>query len=202
MSMAKNRQDFWANLGPRYSSKNKYIAIPRREHVARIIKETGVKSVLELGCNDGANLKRVEDYVAATGLDINPIALKSARSYCPKATFIQGSIYDLSQFKDDQFDLVFTCGVLIHIPSDLIAGIIKEQSRIASKLIFNIEHHGEKDSVYYTDGGVPHRFVTNYIKAYELAGLKAKVDSTVIVGNNSGDSELIYKDDGTLLPTK
>lgn len=74
-----------------------------------------IKKVCEIGCNVGNNLELFynEGY-DITGIDFNQKALDIAKSKMPNANFILADITS-DDFKLDNYDLIFTRGVLIHI---------------------------------------------------------------------------------------
>ena len=78
-------------------------------------------SFLEVGCNAGNQLLLLQQmgWANLSGLELQPYALEIARSRLPHASLKMGSALTLP-YPDSSFDVVFTCGVLIHIaPTDL-----------------------------------------------------------------------------------
>jgi SAM-dependent methyltransferase len=185
MDIAEDREKFWEDVGEKFYKKNLTIAKYRTPFIANIVKRNNIKSVLELGCNSGRNLKAIYEQcpdVKVVGVDICEEAIKYAQEVDNnKAEFIIGSLYDLSDFEDDSFDLVFTSSVLFHIPSDKAPGIIAEQKRIARGFIFNIECHGSDGKVIVKREGTPHQWSTDYIKIYKNLGLKPKIEDMLKV---------------------
>jgi len=185
MDISKDREMFWKNVGEKFYEKNTRVAKFRTPFIAKIIEDNGIVSVLELGCNSGRNLMAIHKRcpnVEITGFDICEDAVKHAQEVEKNpAKFIIGSLYDLSQFDDNSFDLVFTSSVLFHIPSDKVAGIIAEQKRIAKKFIFNIERHGTVEQPVVYRGETPHQWVTNYKKIYRDIKLIPKIDDMAVL---------------------
>ncbi len=181
MDIAKNREGFWKDeVRAYFYENNPRTGTYRKRFIADIVKQNNITSVLELGCSSGGNLMTIHKScpdVKITGFDICEDAIKHAKEVEGNpAEFVIGSLYDLSGFDDNSFDLVFTSSVLFHIPTDKVKGIIAEQMRIAKRFIFNIERHGKKESVFIERQGIPHQWVTNYIKIYQELGLKPKTD--------------------------
>jgi SAM-dependent methyltransferase len=102
-------------------------------------------SVLEIGCNAGANLNRLRQlgYKSLTGVEINPLAIEELNRVFPllarTATIEQGRLEGvLPQFATGSFEMVFAMGVLHHIhPSS--RQVFGEMTRIARRFICVIE---------------------------------------------------------------
>jgi ubiquinone/menaquinone biosynthesis C-methylase UbiE len=94
-----------------------------------------VRRVLEIGCNRGHNLVAFSEIlgpeVELVGVEPNFSALCLARQSTDQAGFLAGTLYDL-RFKRGYFDLVFTCGVLIHVPDEKLPGALLEIHRVTS----------------------------------------------------------------------
>ena len=77
--------------------------------------------ILEVGCNVGNQLLVLQEmgFTNLYGIEIQSYALELARSRVPDVKFTQASVLAIP-YPDQNFDLVFTCGVLIHIaPTDV-----------------------------------------------------------------------------------
>jgi SAM-dependent methyltransferase len=127
----------------------------RRKWYVDFILETKPKSVLEIGCFGGYNLRlinEIDSSIKLTGFDINEKALNYAKSKLPTLTTVHGSIYELNKhFNENEFDVIFTSGCLIHIPNgenNIIINNIRDNiMNIAKKYVFHFEHNG-KDTVF------------------------------------------------------
>lgn len=100
------------------------------------------KTVLEGGCNVGNNLSKFPTSVNITGIDLNEKAIEIAKSKFSTFNFKVSSLQEIP-FPDSSFDIVFTRGVLIHIPKEDMAQVVKELHRVSKKWIFNLEYFGE-----------------------------------------------------------
>jgi SAM-dependent methyltransferase len=113
--------------------------------VAQFIYHTsialGAETICEVGCNVGNNLAHFPKTARITGIDSNDTALAIARTRYPYHDIKSGDITKLP-FPDDTFDLVFTRGVLIHMPQDTLKQSMMELLRITKKWIFNLEYYG------------------------------------------------------------
>jgi ubiquinone/menaquinone biosynthesis C-methylase UbiE len=183
-----DREKFWAEQEEYHKNNTKGL----QRTISGVIKtarDNNIKSVLELGCNSGGNLLRItEEFpdVRCVGIDICENAIRWGKEVENNpAELIVGSIYDLSQFKDNEFDLVFTRGVLMHINHAQTPKICKEAVRIAKKCIMHMERHAEEPIVTSKSNGIPHGFSHNFKKIYKNISkdIRAKVrDIKKIVG--------------------
>ncbi|MCA9813404.1 MAG: class I SAM-dependent methyltransferase [Nitrosarchaeum sp.] len=102
----------------------------------------GAKKICEAGCNVGNNLSSFTQDYDVCGIDMNEQALASAQNRYPEFRFKQENLKKIS-FADDSFDVVFTRGVLIHIPDEDLDDVLSELLRISKKWVFNLEYFGE-----------------------------------------------------------
>lgn len=112
-------------------------------------------SILEMGCSCGINLRILKElgFKNLTGIDISQIACQDAKKNHPDLNIVSGSILEMP-FDDNQFDVVFTMGVLIHQPPTTSLPIVmKEAVRCSKNNILgfedyatnfeNVPYHGE-----------------------------------------------------------
>jgi len=140
------QEKWWASAGgDAYSKRNinhptRYTERELFFNLFESLKEKNL-SILEVGCNCGINLGILKDlgFTNLSGIDLNKTALEESRSRLPEATFIEGSALELP-YKDQEFDLVFTSGVLIHMePPDNLHQVLNEIYRCSSKYILGLE---------------------------------------------------------------
>ena len=198
MSIAKSREEFWADIHPKYYKSNTKQAPSRKNALADMVHANDVESVLELGCNSGGNLlymSRRNSRLQLAGIDVCKSAIMHGkRREKNPADLRVGSIYDLSKFPDNSFDLVFTCTVLIHIPTEKVQAILKEMVRISKKFVLHIEDNHEEEGVYWYREGVPQRWKTNYVSLYEGLGHEARItpmDDLIAAPARGGADHLI-----------
>lgn len=111
-------------------------------HALRLTNRPG--SVLELGSNIGMNLMALRQLLPAAGLsavEINKNAADQLRSTLPEVTVHNTSIFDFSPPQGDQWELVFTKGVLIHIAPELIPAAYETLYRLSSRCILIAEYY-------------------------------------------------------------
>lgn len=148
-----HRVSFWHNL-----LINPYLFNFRSER----------KTILELGAGVGANLAAIDIFYSyesgATkllGLEPNKIA-RDILSKRGNVDVVEHSCADI-KLADNSVDLVFTCGVLIHIPPEEISKVIDEIYRVTKKYIIIceyfapdeelLEYRGEDNMLWRRDYG-------------------------------------------------
>jgi len=98
------------------------------------------ENILEVGANIGLNLDVISGFLNARliGLEPNPVA----RSQIAFES-IDGTA-DLIPLEDNAVEMVFTCGVLIHVPPDNLKKACDEIYRVSSRYIVCIEYFSDK----------------------------------------------------------
>jgi pseudaminic acid biosynthesis-associated methylase len=109
----------------------------------------GVQRVLEVGCNRGLNLITLAHVLGPesdiVGLEPNQHAVETARQASSSYAVLKGDAYDIP-FQAGWFDLVFTVGVLIHIPDDGLRRAMEEIGRVSRHYILAAEYFSEQDT--------------------------------------------------------
>ena len=108
-------------------------------------------SILEIGCNIGRNLAYLQarGYHNLYGVEPSPRAVNQMAFHFPKLkfTFYVSSIEScIDQFRDEQFDVVFTMAVLMHIHPDS-EYVFEQIARITKNILITVEHestHSER----------------------------------------------------------
>lgn len=95
--------------------------------------------ILEVGCNIGVQLWMLHDmgFKHLVGIDVQPIK-KASSCWAFKLAPAQAI-----PFKDKYFDLVFTSGLLIHIPPHELPRVMEEIYRVTNQYIFGFEYYAE-----------------------------------------------------------
>tara|TARA_B110000495_G_C23003037_1_gene592162 strand:- start:1276 stop:1920 length:645 start_codon:yes stop_codon:yes gene_type:complete len=107
--------------------------------------------ILELGCNVGNNLSILKslEFKNLHGIDINSKSIDIAKSRYSDIHFHNSSI-ESCEFPAQNFDLVFTAGVLIHINPNTLPDIIKKILSLSKQYVFGFESFSESTSkVFY-----------------------------------------------------
>ncbi len=163
----------WTGLfGNQYTKRNsvnKKIINDCEKVFLKIFKKTQLenfKNILEVGCNQGRNLRALKNISNAELFAIEPN--ESSRKLIVKKKVLKKEnlknafVVDLP-FSDNFFDLVFTSVVLIHIPENQIIKAMSEINRVSKKFILCIEYfnpttttikyRGKKDLLFKRDYG-------------------------------------------------
>ncbi len=155
----------WAGeFGDSYTKRNADWNIDNRFAFWKDILPYRCKSVLEVGANVGRNLTAIEsirqmEFYATEPNDVAREQLKLGRN----PDNITADFATRISFPDGVADLVFTCGVLIHIPFCDIAQSMAEIHRCARKWIVCAEYfapseemvpyRGQNDALWRRDYG-------------------------------------------------
>jgi pseudaminic acid biosynthesis-associated methylase len=124
-----------------------------------------VRSILECGCNIGRNAATLRELLPRAELnliEVNAEAYRTAVQRINPTLSFNGTI-QASSFPEGRFDLVFTCGVLIHIHPDDLEACLKKMFGYSRRYIlmgeyFNrtpvsIPYHGAADKLFKRDFG-------------------------------------------------
>ena len=104
-----------------------------------------VVSILEVGCNIGNKLAILNSlgYGNLTGVEPQQYAINRGEKLYPFIAYQQGTIFELP-FLDNQFDLVFTSDVLIHISPKYLTKALKEIVRVSRRFVLGFEFYSDK----------------------------------------------------------
>jgi SAM-dependent methyltransferase len=141
--------------------------------LARDVLGPAGESFLELGCGAGRNLialHEVDEDLHLAGIDLNKAAVAHARRFLPSADVGTGSLYDVSGRPEASVDVVFTSGVLMHVPHDRVTGVVLEMHRIARRAVVHFELHGPSHDFDF------HRYPRDYAELYSSLGLAAQYE--------------------------
>lgn len=122
------------------------IGITRTKLNERLLSDSKVNNVLEVGCNIGTQLLILNrmGYKNLYGIEINSYAINMSKEITKgKGIYIiKGSAFDVP-FKEACFDLVFTSGTLIHISPKDINKALDEIYRCSRKYICGVEYFSD-----------------------------------------------------------
>lgn len=119
-------------------------------------------SILELGCGTGAGLRAMQrcfSYPKLTGIEINRDAIEKAPNY---ARLIRASILDWEP--DDEWQLVYTRGVLIHIHPDDLPKAYATMVKASSRYVLTCEYFAPQRRM------IPYRGINDRLWAADYAG--------------------------------
>lgn len=169
---ATAQQEWWAGAGgDAYTERNRVNWRARVPFWHRVIEFTGARSVYEFGCNAGWNLSAIRRYspdVRCHGHDINVHAAERARA---AGLDVSNSTFGIDRL-EDTYDLVFTAGVLIHIPPADLESFMRGVMRLSAQYVLAIEYEAptEEEIEYRGEGGL--LWKRPYGELYEKLGLR------------------------------
>jgi pseudaminic acid biosynthesis-associated methylase len=167
---ATSLEELWAgDFGAAYIDRNRALDERRAAFWTDLITGSGIRSVLEIGCGQGANLKPLAGLLDAHdvwGVDVNEDALALARLHAPGINVVASRARRLP-FRDDLADLAFTVGVLIHQPETTLPIVMAEIVRCSGRFVLwaeyhaatteEIPYHGRDGALYRRDYGAIYR---------------------------------------------
>lgn len=125
------------------------------------------RSILECGCNVGLNLRALRSLTDAELFAIEPNSAareRVLRDGVLDAEHLVGATTTSLPHADASIDLVFTCGVLIHVPPEDLAASMKEVHRVARKYVLAIEYFSPRPE------SVPYRGSTELLWKRDFGG--------------------------------
>jgi pseudaminic acid biosynthesis-associated methylase len=162
---ATHQEQFWEGaFGDAYTERNAITPQQRAPFFQQILtRAPGIQSVCELGANRGHNLlalRSLNPLLETTGVELNESACAQMAEH-PGINVVHAAIQDFSP--EAIFDLVYTCGVLIHLnPQDLPA-VYQKMVRLSRRYIlvneyFNpspveITYRGHSETLFKRDFG-------------------------------------------------
>lgn len=140
----------------------------QHDWMLRKVKEIKPKTILEVGCGFGRNIKfLIENGIDAskiTGCDISPKMIKKAKDYVSnnKVILIVSDAKRLP-FDNKLFDLVIIHGLFMHIKPEDVRKAISEALRVTKIALIS----AEQNYLPLDEGSRRYTFVHNYRKLYE-----------------------------------
>jgi len=140
-------EKLWAgDFGSAYLGRNIDAAAGRAPYWDTMMTMYPAQRVLEVGCTQGDNLVHIARHVRPQdiwGVDINVEVLEALRHHVPGVNGTHGVARELP-FRDGWFDLVFTVGLLIHQPDDVLPLVMSEIVRTSRRWILSGEYHADE----------------------------------------------------------
>lgn len=146
MTYKTEQENFWAgDFGNEYIERNQGEKLINANVVlfGQILRAApGVRSIVELGCNIGLNLRalnRINSGFELCGYEINATAAQKAREQ-GVAQILEGTILDPLP-ADVQYDISFTKGVLIHINPTELHKVYENLYKLSKRYIVVCEYY-------------------------------------------------------------
>ncbi|WP_165176962.1 pseudaminic acid biosynthesis-associated methylase [Desulfovibrio sp. ZJ369] len=170
MRKLSEQEQFWASeFGDEYISRNSLEALigPDIAMWSDILKNCSQlpETAFEMGCNIGANLyalKCIIPNIKISGVEINTKAAALAKKNTG-ASIYNCSILDFGQ-DSNFFDLVFSCGVMIHINPEQLPAIYQKLYQLSQRYILINEYYNPSPVA------IPYRNHQNKLFKRDFAG--------------------------------
>lgn len=142
--MPTAQETFWSgDFGNQYIERNRFdytSRIPYWRDMLALMDP--LEYVCEVGCNIGSNLKALRDVAPETtmirGIDVNQAAIDEVQMQGFMARVLPA--VEVGNSYPESFDLIFTAGVLIHIPEDQIGAVMDQIIRASRRYVLAIEY--------------------------------------------------------------
>ena len=117
---------------------------PEVSFIIDFIQKLEPKKVMEIGCNYGRELKKLEGLAQLYGVDSNEKMVEFAKQYV-KGKFLKADVCELP-YGNSTMDLVYTDGLLSHLPPEKVYEAVKEIVRVSKKYVLFVEYCGTRQS--------------------------------------------------------
>jgi spore coat polysaccharide biosynthesis protein SpsF len=143
--------DLWTGkFGNEYTARNRTLGVGARQTVWEALIPRGCRSVLEVGANVGANLEAIANFSDCEIYACEPNDMARAEllqlDLAPEQ-HIRADYADKLSFPNETAEVVFTCGVLIHIAPDKLIASMKEIYRVSSDYIICGEYFAPSEEM-------------------------------------------------------
>ena len=181
---------FWAgNFGNEYLQRNRVNWQDRVPFWQSAVEYCAPATALEVGCNAGWNLRAIQEVdssIELFGVDVNAAAVEEARQQGfevqhTSAVTIAG-LYDAGSI-----DLVFTCGVLIHVAPEDLDPIMRAIVATSGRYVLAVEYAADEEEEIEYRGHAGKLWKRPFGKLYEQLGLKL-----LSVGEAGGFDDCVY----------
>ena len=146
MNYETEQEAFWAGeFGDEYTERNntEQLILSKQIAFAKILSHTNsINSVLEIGANRGLNLRALKNILpnlTMEAIEINASAAAECAKI-PDTTVVRDSIYNYP-IKDNNFDLAFSFGVLIHIAPEKLPDVYDLLYKCSKRYVLVAEYY-------------------------------------------------------------
>ena len=183
-------EEFWAGkFGNEYLERNQVNWQERAPFWQSAVEYCAPATALEVGCNRGHNLQAIQSVdssIELYGVDVNATAVEEARQQgfevqCTSAVTIAGL------FDPGSIDLVFTCGVLIHVAPEDLDSVMRAIVATSGRYVLAVEYAADQEEEVEYRGHADKLWKRPFGKLYEQMGLKL-----LSVGEAGGFDECVY----------
>jgi pseudaminic acid biosynthesis-associated methylase len=168
--------EFWAGeFGDEYTKRNDAVGPRRSDFWDKFFVKFGseIASALEIGCNRGHNLSALQNrgIKTACGIDVNDSAIEYARTMGLVVDKCEATkLLDYAML--NSFDLVFTAGVLIHIPPNDLMHVMEEIASVSRCYVLAVEYEDTRETDVNYRGSLGRLWRRPYGHIYTRLGLR------------------------------
>lgn len=186
-----NEQEaFWrSSFGDDYTERCRPDWMKRRGFWELILEKTSVRSVLEVGCNRGANLialRDVDPTLKLRGVDVNTAAFTEATALAFDVREVAAR--DVGRLWPERFGLTFTAGVLIHVaPADLEAAM-RSIIAASNQYVLAVEYAADVETEIEYRGNAERLWKRPFGALYMGLGLKLVDEGGLAKGDGFDDT--------------
>lgn len=159
------KEDWQGQFGDEYTERNTPDVSVRYTFFNKVLRILPVWDITEVGCNKGVNLfalRALFPQAKLYGTEVNAKILKKGVGPFPV----------FEHLKDvPQTNLVFTCGVLIHVPSKELKEMMENIIKASSRYILAVEYFAPEETEVEYRGKKDMLWKRNYGKLYQDLGL-------------------------------
>ena len=147
MSLKDEQAKIWADRGANIDAIRDYwhnaAHIKRCKWLgSKVIFDDDLESIFEVGIMGGRNIDVLKGVlrnqkIKFGGIDVGEVSVQHAKEHIPEGHFYQQSVYDMDV--SEQYDLVFSMGVFIHIPPDGVDLAIQKCIQKAKRFVIHVE---------------------------------------------------------------
>jgi len=168
-------EQFWAGeFGSEYHKRNRPEWQQRVPFWESAMQFTSAHSVLEVGCGPGWNLLAIQAIARDAemyGIEINPGAVEEARQQGLDVR--QGTAVSIAGLYDQgSIDMVFTAGVLIHVPPDELETVMRAIAMVSAQYVLAIEYAADTEQMIDYRGNADRLWKRPYGQLYQDMGLR------------------------------
>ena len=178
--MTYNPEKYWHERGANYIAPGEESEKPEVENLEIILRDLlspvdleGL-GILEVGSGYGRIYNELLPIINNKRYDKEAISftmcdfVESMRYKCLRNTDILPDYWDGNElpYNDNEFDLVISFSVLLHVPPENIEQVLKEHARVCNKYLFIATYFGGLDRL------AEHCFEHNYKNLFEKLNLK------------------------------
>ena len=182
--------DTWrGDFGQAYTDRNQIDWHSRLPGFREVLSGLTLPRVVEVGCNRGHNLIALAELLGESseivGIEPNRYARELARQASPKFGVLEGNGSELP-FRDGYADLVFTAGVLIHVPPAVLPGVLREIARVSRRYVLALEYFSEQPEEVPYRGLTEHLWKRNFLADYQAVAPELKLVRSGYFGPEQG----------------